>query len=221
MVINYGLIESKIGYEFNNKTLLLNAFTHASFSNERKGEKNNERLEFLGDSVLGFVVAEYLYNESEISEGKMTFKKQGIVSSVPLATACEILQIEGELLVGENVTVTKNLRENLIESLIGAIYLDGGIAPAKSFIITHVINAVKISKPVDYKSELNEYASKYKCDIKYVVDSKSGMDNAPIYTVSLYVNEERLATATVQGKKQLAEKEAAKLALQKLNAIKG
>ena len=142
MVINYGYVEDKIGYVFNNKSLLLNAFTHASFSNEKKGERNNERLEFLGDSVLGFVVAEYLYKKSEISEGKMTFQKQAIVSSRPLVEACSHLEVEGELLLGENVKITDNLRENLIESIIGSIYLDGGIEPAKQFVYNKIIKVL-------------------------------------------------------------------------------
>ena len=134
MKINYGFVEKIIGYEFGDKELLLNAFTHASFANEKAGEKNNERLEFLGDSVLGLVVSEYLYKLGELSEGKMTFKKQSIVSSKPLASVCYNLGIESELLLGENVKITDNLRENLVESLIGAMYLDGGYEPCKNFI---------------------------------------------------------------------------------------
>ena len=151
----------------------------------------------------------------------MTFKKQGIVSSVPLARACSRLEIEGELLLGENVKITDNLRENLMESLIGAIYLDGGIISAKEFIITHVIKAVEQINPIDYKSLLNEYASKYKREVNYVVEDKTGQDNAPTFTVSLYINGKIVATASAQGKIRNAEQEVAKLALQKLKVIKG
>ena len=84
MVFHLADVQNAVGYVFKNPELLLNAFTHASFSDEKKGEKNNERLEFLGDSVLGLVIAEHLYTNTDLSEGKMTVEKQGIVSSKPL-----------------------------------------------------------------------------------------------------------------------------------------
>ncbi len=217
MLINYEFVEDKIGYVFKNKTLLLNAFTHASFSNEKKGEKNNERLEFLGDSVLGFIVSEYLYKKNEVSEGKMTFQKQAIVSSKPLVLACSQLGIEGELLLGENVKITDNLRENLIESVIGAIYLDGGIEPAKQFVLSKVVKVIETLNVVDYKSKLNEYVSKHRVEVEYVTVSKEGEDNAPTYTVSLYLNGKLTATAKMPGKKVFAEQEVARIALKKLN----
>ncbi|MBR6737776.1 MAG: ribonuclease III [Clostridia bacterium] len=217
MKINYGFVEKIIGYEFGDKELLLNAFTHASFANEKAGEKNNERLEFLGDSVLGLVVSEYLYKLGELSEGKMTFKKQSIVSSKPLASVCYNLGIESELLLGENVKITDNLRENLVESLIGAMYLDGGYEPCKNFIYNFIIKSDGTSlNKTDYKSELNEYVSKYRHEVKYETVDKSGLDNDPTHTVALYIDGVLIAKATKQGKKQLAEQEVARLALEKL-----
>ena len=222
MVFHLSEIEKKIGYSFKNPEILRVAFTHASFSNEKRGEKNNERLEYLGDSVLGFIVADYLFRSTNEDEGDMTTLKQSVVSFKPLSLACKKLKLSNYLLVGEKVVITDKLQENLMESLIGAIYLDGGIEEAKRFIIKNLINAYlnqKI-KTVDYKSELNELSSKKHFDVSYELLKKVGLDNNPTHTVAVLINGEIVAKATASGKKQNAEQLVAKKALSVLSKQK-
>ncbi len=222
MVFQLSEIEKKIGYSFKNPEILRVAFTHASFSNEKKGEKNNERLEYLGDSVLGFVVADYLFRSTNEDEGDMTTLKQSVVSFKPLSLACKKLKLSNYLLVGEKVTITDKLQENLMESLIGAIYLDGGIEEAKKFIVKNLINAYLNlkGKSVDYKSELNELSSKKRFEVSYELLKKVGLDNNPTHTVAVLVDGKMIAKATANGKKQNAEQLVAKKALSILSKQK-
>ena len=222
MVFELSKVEKIIGYTFKNPEILRVAFTHASFSNEKRGEKNNERLEYLGDSVLGFVVADYLFRTTNEDEGDMTNLKQSIVSFKPLALACKKLNLSKYLLVGEKVVVTDKLKENLMESVIGAIYLDGGVEEAKKFITNNLIKPyinVK-DKVVDYKSELNELSSKKRFEVSYELLKKEGLDNNPTHTVAVLVDGKVLAKATANGKKQNAEQLVAKKALSILSKQK-
>lgn len=219
MIFNLTEVQRKIGYEFKCSELLRVAFTHASYSNEKKGEKNNERLEFLGDSVLGFIVTDYLFKNTDENEGDMTENKQLIVSFKPLSSACKRLKLYENLIVGENVVVTEKLQENLMEAVIGAIYLDGGIDEAKKFIYNNIINKIKLksnTKFVDFKSKLNELSTKKKFTVTYETQGKKGMDNDPSFTVSVYIDGKKVATSTAKGKKQNAEQLVAKKALEYL-----
>lgn len=222
MVFELSKVEKIIGYTFKNPEILRVAFTHASFSNEKKGEKNNERLEYLGDSVLGFVVADYLFRTTNEDEGDMTTLKQSIVSFKPLNLACKKLKLSKYLLVGEKVVVTDKLQENLMESVIGAIYLDGGIDEARKFITENLIKPyinVK-DKVVDYKSELNELSSKKRFEVSYELLKKEGLDNNPTHTVAVLIDGKVVAKATANGKKQNAEQLVAKKALSLLSKQK-
>ncbi len=223
MIFNYADVERKIGYNFKTPDIIRIAFTHASFSNEKRGEKNNERLEFLGDSVLGFVVTDYLFRRGNDDEGDMTEYKQALVSFKPLSTACKRLKLHKDMLVGENVVVTEKLQENLMEAVIGALYLDGGLEVAKKFIYKNIIDQLSIKgneRLVDYKSKLNELSSKQKFKVFYKTVDKKGMDNDPTYTVSVFINEKKVATATAKGKKQNAEQKVAQKAIEKINKQK-
>ena len=222
MVFELSKVEKIIGYTFKKPEILRVAFTHASFSNEKKGEKNNERLEYLGDSVLGFVVADYLFRTTNEDEGDMTTLKQSIVSFKPLNLACKKLKLSKYLLVGEKVVVTDKLQENLMESVIGAIYLDGGIDEARKFITENLIKPyinVK-DKVVDYKSELNELSSKKRFEVSYELLKKEGLDNNPTHTVAVLIDGKVVAKATANGKKQNAEQLVAKKALSLLSKQK-
>ena len=222
MVFELSKVEKIIGYTFKKPEILRVAFTHASFSNEKKGEKNNERLEYLGDSVLGFVVVDYLFRTTNEDEGDMTTLKQSIVSFKPLNLACKKLKLSKYLLVGEKVVVTDKLQENLMESVIGAIYLDGGIDEARKFITENLIKPyinVK-DKVVDYKSELNELSSKKRFEVSYELLKKEGLDNNPTHTVAVLIDGKVVAKATANGKKQNAEQLVAKKALSLLSKQK-
>ena len=225
MLFLYNDAERKIGYVFNNPELLRQCFTHSSYAHEHKGEKDNERLEYLGDSVLGLIIAEYLYKSRHDDEGEMTFDKQKIVSTKPLATATKKLGLEKFLLIGgdDGRTVSDKVCENLFESVVGGIYLDGGYEHAKTFVLNNLIPAFEESErltAVDYKSELNEYVQKYKLGvIKYNLISKEGYDHDPSFKVAVSIDGNEYATG-VGGSKKLAEQSAAKYALQKLKKRK-
>lgn len=223
MIFDLASVECKLGYNFKNPDIIRVAFTHASYSNEKRGEKNNERLEFLGDSVLGFVVTDYLFRRGNDDEGCMTEYKQALVSFKPLSTACKRLKLHNYLLIGENVTITEKLQENLMESVIGALYLDGGLEKAREFIYKNIIDKINVKESerfIDYKSQLNELSSKQKFTVSYETVGKKGMDNDPSYTVSIFIGGKKFATATAKGKKQNAEQMVAKKAIEKINKQK-
>lgn len=217
MIFNLSEVQRKLNYVFKNPEIARKAFTHASYANGQFARKNNERYEFLGDSVLGFVVTDYLFrNHLTDDEGDMTVDKQSIVSRKPLSDACKRLKLHENLLIAEKVSISDNLQENLMESVIGAIYLDGGIEEAKKFIVKNLIQPLKSvieGKQVDYKSQLNELSSKKRFTVEYKVLEKSGADNMPTYTVSLCVDGNEIAVASAYGKKQNAEQIVAQKAM--------
>jgi len=192
---DFSEIERIIGYNFHKKELLKTAFTHSSYSNEHKAE-NNERLEFLGDSVLGVIVAEWLfYKEPELNAGKMTQEKQKLVSTKPLSEAICKAGLGRYLICGESMNkqaFPRSVLENLCESLIGAIYLDGGFESAKRFIVNFVLGEqpdIKMKKTLDYKSELQVYSQKLKAGTpKYELVSKEGPDHDPLFTIAVEVS---------------------------------
>lgn len=219
MIFNLSEVQNKLNYNFKDAELLRKAFTHASYLGGKNVKKNNERLEFLGDSVLSFVVADFLFKRSNDNEGDMTVDKQALVSFKPLANACKKLKLHENLLVGEKVTVTEKLQENLMESVIGAIYLDGGIEEVKKFIYKNIIDPLKDSldeEVVDYKSKLNELSSKNRFTVEYKLIDKQGADNEPTYTVSILINGNVFGVASASGKRQNAEQLVAKKALSKI-----
>ncbi len=210
-------IEKIIGYTFRDKSLLETAFTHSSFTNEHHFE-NNEKLEFLGDSVLNFVVAELLYLSSLEDEGAMTASRASIVSREPLATAIEKLGLLKYLRIGIGVSKTRNwstkFKSNLFEAVLGAIYLDGGMENAKHFVYNHLGRDIAHNAAIDYKSRLQEFKQARFNDLKleYVT-----IDNGRKGFISkVYLGGEFVGEGTGR-KKKLAEREAAKVALKKLN----
>lgn len=214
MDFDFKLVQETIGYKFKNKSILLECFTHSSYANERKSFKDYERLEFLGDSVLGFIVSDSLFRYGELSEGKMTSIKQKIVSTKPLSCATKKLGIEKFLLTDEGLLITDKMCENLFESVIGGIYLDGGLEPAKKFIMDNLImsDLCKNFNEVDYKSKINELTSKRKLGVvKYSVIDKLGQEHEPTFVVQALLNNEILSQGLGKTKKT-AEQNAAELA---------
>lgn len=143
--------EERIGYTFKDKTLLRTCFTHSSYSHEHGG-KNNERLEFFGDSILGFITTEYLYGKNpDLGEGQLTVYKQQLVSRKPLAAAINKLGLNDYILygVGEKNNTPEHHEaacENLYEALVAGIYLDGGLAEAANFIKRTLLASFRPSK---------------------------------------------------------------------------
>lgn len=216
-------VQEKLKYVFKDSNLIRTAFTHPSYSNERKSESDYDRLEFLGDSVLGFVVADYLYRKSVENEGEMTKNKINIVSSIPLAMATKKLNVDKYLLINQNMAVTDKVRENLFEAIVGAIYLDGGLIEARKFIFNNLICLIdkkgNSKKEKDYKSAINELSTKKRLGtIKYALKSKTGGDHNPEFTMQLLLNDKVIAEGKGNSKKS-AEQLCAKKALQKLSKV--
>lgn len=225
MLFEIEKIEDLIGYRFKNPAYLETAFTHSSYSNEHKAE-NNERLEFLGDSVLGLIVSDFLFSKTPaLAAGKMTNGKQKLVSTVPLSGVIKRLGLGAYLLCGKSLnrdSLPDSILENLCESVIGAIYLDGGLSSAESFVRKFVLCDAMLSgsdRVKDYKSELQIYSQKLKTGIpKYELVSKTGPDHAPCFTVSVKVA--GIKTEGIGGCEQKAEQQAAENALKILTGRK-
>lgn len=214
--------EQNLGYSFKNKELLKAALTHRSCSTDL--ERNYERLEFLGDSILGFVVAEHLFLVHVGKEGILTAEKQRLVSTEPLATAAKMLKLD------EYIALSKDLRqngfasgipntvlENVYEAIIAAIYLDSGLTECKTFIQkTLLINEKNSLKTKNYIAELQEYAQANKLGTPvYETVSQIGPSHEPSFKMAVVINGEQIALG-VGGSKKIANRQAAKLALKKL-----
>ena len=135
-IVNISAVEKIIGYTFKSKKLLTRALTHSSYSNEHRVE-SNERLEFLGDAVIEFIITEKLYTEFKGKEGDLSKIRALIVSEKPLAAAIDKLGLEKYLLKGvgesKNTTKSKAMKCDMFEAIAGAIYIDGGIEETKKF----------------------------------------------------------------------------------------
>lgn len=226
MIFDINGCEQKLGYSFKDKMLLRKCFTHASYANEHSGE-DNELLEFFGDSIIEFVVTEYLYKNASGDEGDLTQKRAELVSKTPLLNMVKKMGLTEFVLLGRGQSKNHNLEEKLYSSIYEAvvcgIYLDGGMAAAKKFIKNTLIaeyeaNKKKSKKPfkAEIKSVLQEYVQKYKLgSIAYETLYKKGPDHAPEFAVAVTLNGKKLAQAIGQSK-QMAQANAAALALERI-----
>lgn len=212
-------VEKRLGYVFRDKRLLKEAFTHSSYAN-RYGCVSNERLEFLGDSVLQLVVSEELYKKQRQSEGQMTAVRAKAVSKEPLEKAVLKLDVKKFLLTdgNENENVGKKAVSSLFESVLAAIYLDGdgangdGYKNAAAFVKKHV----EMGQKVNYKGELQEFLQGKKLPLPvYGEPIKTGAENAPHFQVKV-VSRGESAVGEGTTKKE-AENEAAKKLLERLS----
>ena len=217
--------EERIGYTFSDKTLLRTALTHSSYS-RTGGEnyKNNERLEFLGDAVLGLCVGEQIYSTYKgVSEGAMSKARAAAVCESALYEAAKKLGIPDVILLGYGEAVSggrdkPSILSDALEALIGAIYLDGGLEEARKFILsfTDVKTSFNSSKSKDYKTRFQEYVQeRHMGNIEYDVVDVKGPDHKRVFTIEVKIN------GTVYGKgvgysKLEAGKNAAKMALMSL-----
>ncbi|MCL5411364.1 MAG: ribonuclease III [Patescibacteria group bacterium] len=218
-------LEVKINIEFKDKSLLKNAFIHRSYLNEHPEEKSshNERLEFLGDAVLAFVVSEYLFkNYPNHPEGDLTNFRASIVCARSLAMVAKDLDLGSYLLLsrGEEATGGRDrqyLLANTFEALLGAIYLDQGTEKANNFVqkylLPHLSKIIEQELYKDYKSKLQEL-SQEKLSITpiYKLLSETGPDHSKIFKMGVFL-EEKLVAEGEGTSKQSAEQEAAKAAL--------
>jgi len=217
-------LEKKLGYTFKNKELLLTALTHSSYANERKEPTRfNERLEFLGDSVLGFVVAEYIFKHlKKLPEGELTRIRATLVCEKSLFDLANSIQLGKYLRLGKGEDLNggrqrPSVVSDAFEAVIAAIYLDGGMNAAADFILKvmgGVINDREYKPFVDYKTRLQEIVQNNPGDeLKYVLTGESGPDHAKVFTISVVLNNNIFSTADGKSKKQ-AEQNAAKAALE-------
>lgn len=228
MIFDLSGCEEKIGYQFEDKMLLRNCFTHASYAYEH-GEKDNELLEFFGDAVIEFIVTEYLYKNASGDEGKLTQKRAELVSKKPLLESVKKLGLEEFVLLGKGQEKTSNQDEKLFssiyEALVAGIYLDGGIIEAKNFIKRTIIadyekkelaqNKQKVSN--DAKNRFQEYVQKYKLgSISYQTLGQIGPDHSPEFRVAVSLDGMRIAEGK-GGSKKSAEAVAAEIALNRIS----
>ena len=224
--MNFSQIQNIIGYKFKKEKLLETALTHSSYANEHKsnGTVCNERLEFVGDSVLGFICAELLFKRyPDKTEGEMSKMRSSLVCESALAEYASIIDLGNYLLLGhgENLAGGRERPSTLsdaFEALIAAIYIDGGMENAKKFVIPFLTGALNSNKQThvlnrDYKTVLQEIAQQNPGEIiSYETVGESGPDHNKCFTVNVYLNSNLLATADGKSKKE-AEQNAAHEAL--------
>ena len=220
-------LERKLNYTFKNSELLKNALTHSSYANENRAEgiSSNERLEFLGDSVLGFVTAKHLYSmQPTLSEGKMTRLRAELVCEQSLHGVALDLDLGRYLRLGhgeeKNGGRTRpSILADAVEAVIAAMFLDGGIAAPESFIERMILSpeSIEAHHAADYKTELQELVQQKSGQVlTYAPTGESGPDHAKVFSASVSLNGEVIGEGSGRTKKE-AEQAAACQALKKLN----
>ena len=223
-------LEEAIGYRFQNITLLQNALTHSSYANERWHNSllSNERLEFLGDSILGMVVAEYLYKQfPDRPEGELTKMRADMVCETSLAAIAEKIGLGKHLLLGHGEDrlggrSRASILADAVESVIAASFLDGGMEAAKRFIQKFVLTNVPVKRMLntDYKTALQELVQQKKNQVlTYVLTGESGPDHDKVFSVDVLLNDVPVGSCTGSSKKR-AEQAAAQSALEALHPEK-
>ncbi len=220
-------LEAAIGYSFRNIGLLHNALAHSSYANERWHDslKSNERLEFLGDSILGMLVAEYLYrNFPDRPEGELTRMRADMVCERALARVAVGLHLGEHMLLGKGEEqgggrARESILADAVESVIAACFLDGGMAAAKNFVERFILVNVPVRqlKNADYKTTLQELIQQKKDNtLSYRLAGESGPDHDKEFIVELAINGKVVSTGVGTSKKR-AEQDAARQALEVLN----
>ena len=219
-------LEAAIGYRFQNITLLQNALSHSSYANERYHNSlmSNERLEFLGDSILGMVVAEHLYrNFQDRPEGELTRMRADMVCETALAAVADKLELGKHLLLGHGEEqgggrARASILADGVESVIAATYLDGGMDAARQFIDRFVLCNVPAGRlhNQDYKTALQELVQQKKNQVlSYELVGESGPDHDKQFSVEVSLNGTVVGCGTGTSKKR-AEQAAARAAIEKL-----
>lgn len=171
-------IEEKLGYTFHDKGLLKQAFTHSSYANIW-GDKDNERMEYLGDAVLQLVVTEWQYGNDNRAEGKLSALRQHFVRKEALDSLTDALGVYEYLIFsGSKENLGDKTKSDLFEAIVGAIYLDGGYFPAKKFILAHG-NLSLEGEVQNYKGALQEWLQQRGENPPQYRSVKTGKDHAP------------------------------------------
>ena len=217
-------LEEKLHYHFKNKELLITALTHSSYANESKTPTlYNERLEFLGDSVLSVVVANYLFHHSTRPEGELSRMRASLVSEDALFQFAQEIDLGSYLRLGRGEErcggrTRPSVVSDAFEAVIAALYLDGGMEVARKFILPFITEGKHAE--ADYKTRLQEIVQQNPEErLSYVVESESGPDHDKHFVVAVRFNSDRVARGEGRSKKA-AEQCAAKEALKLLGVIK-
>lgn len=217
-------LEKNLQYEFKNKKLLENALVHSSYANEHKGSlSSNERLEFLGDSVLSIIVSDYIYAKfPDLPEGRLTKIRASLVCEKTLCEFSKQLGIGDYILLGKGEkSGGGNKRPSILadafEAVLAAIYLDGGMEPAKKHVLRFVSEELKHLEHnnfKDYKTELQEIIQRNPEEkLTYVLTEETGPDHDKSFCVEVHLNSNVIGKGTGHNKKA-AEQEAAHQALE-------
>lgn len=214
-------LEEKLGYSFQDISLLEHALTHSSYANESRGRyTSNERLEFLGDSVLGMVVADHLYRTSpDMPEGELTRTRAALVCEESLVEVAQALDLGSYLRLGKGEELCggrhrPSIQADAVEAVLAAVYLDGGIGSARKIIHRYVLSrSQQAGVPQDYKTALQELVQRTPgSTIEYRLLQETGPDHCRVFVMEVSVG------GTVMGEgrghsKKAAEQMAAKAAI--------
>jgi len=221
-------LEKKLGYTFKNKSLLLNALTHSSYANEaRNGITSNERLEFLGDSVLSIIVSEFLYTKfPDIPEGELTKLRASLVCEKSLCSFSRELELGRFLRLGKGEDKgggreRVSILADAFEAVLAAMYLDGGIEISRKHVMRFILKELKHTDDEvfkDFKTALQEIIQRNPEEsVSYILIDEEGPDHDKIFTVEVHLNSNVIGTGKGKSKKQ-AEQMAAKQALHLMGA---
>jgi ribonuclease III len=226
---DYEVLYTHLGYRFQNNALLRQALTHRSFMNEsgHPDIEDNERMEFFGDSVLGFVISDFLYQHfPQFHEGDLSRIKSHVVSEPFLAVIARELEIGTYILLGKGEAASgghekNSLLSDCFEAIVASIYLDGGIEVARNFLLRcfqeKIETLIEEQHILDHKSLFQERAQEFfKCTPRYKLREITGPDHDKTFEIELFIKREMFSVGTGKNKKE-AEQAAAKAALAKLN----
>lgn len=213
-------IEEKLGYTFRDPSLLLLACIHRSFCNENRDVmQNNERLEFLGDTVLGTLISEYLYQQLPTNpEGELSYLRSRLVESSCCVKYIQSLNVGSYILLGKGERMNggrgrETILADMFEAIIGAIYLDGGLEAARRFLFTkfsqHIDDVMKTPLH-NWKALLQDYCQKkYQNPPLYHVLQTSGPDHSKLFEVAVLINNEEIGRGKGASKKEAQQDAAA------------
>jgi len=217
-------LEAKLGYRFKDRKLLENALTHSSYANENHSPMgSNERLEFLGDSILGMVTADHLYAEHpEEPEGDLTRTRAALVCEESLVEVAQTLDLGAYLRLGKGESAgggrgRPSIRADAVEAVLAAVYLDGGLEEARKIIRRFILNKeTEKSASRDYKTALQELVQRESGQVlAYRLAGESGPDHDKLFTVEVELNGAVVGSGRGRSKKE-AEQMAAKAAIARL-----
>ncbi len=218
-------LEEKLGYQFQDPSLLENALTHSSCANESRGKlQSNERLEFLGDSILGMVVADHLFRTCpDLPEGELTRTRAALVCEESLVEVAQELDLGSYLRLGKGEEAgggrsRPSIQADAVEAVLAAVYLDGGIGSARKIIRRYILTreVERYQSPKDYKTALQELVQRESGQVlKYRLTGSEGPDHNKRFFVEVDLNGSPVGAGSGRSKKE-AEQMAAKAAIEKL-----